>query len=93
MDDDVLRQVVQGPLRDPEVRALDDDALGEALRDRGFELDELELKAVRQIRTQAEGLEGEELDRFLDAQVDQDIAEDLQVQGPDLDVADEASSS
>jgi hypothetical protein len=91
MRDDVLRQVVQGPLRDPEVRALDDEALDEALRDRGFELDELELKAVRQIRSQAEGLEGEELERFLDANASTDMARDLQVQGPDLDVADEAS--
>jgi hypothetical protein len=90
MDNDVLRQVLQGPLRDPEVRSLDDGAFAEALRDRGFELDELELKAVRQIRTQAEGLEGDQLDRFLDAQVDQDIAPDLQVQGPDLDAADSA---
>jgi hypothetical protein len=84
MRDDVISAVLDGPMRDAEVRALPDDRFEEALRERGFDLDPIELKAVLQVRDQAAGLEGEALEAFLDSNADPDARARIEAQGSDL---------
>jgi hypothetical protein len=84
MRGDVISEVLNGPMREAEVRELPDDRFEEALRERGFELDPIELKTLRQVRDQAAGLEGEALDSFLDANADPDARASIELQGPDL---------
>ena len=84
MREDVISKVLNGPMRETEVRELPDDRFEETLRERGFELDPIELKTLRQVRDQAAGLEGEALDSFLDANADHDTRASIELQGSDL---------
>jgi hypothetical protein len=84
MRDDVISEVLRGPMREAEVRELPDDRFEGALRERGFELDPIELKTLRQVRDQAAGLEGEALEAFLDANADPDARASIELQGSDL---------
>jgi len=84
MRDDVISAVLSGPMREAEVRALPDDRFEEALRERGFDLDPIELKTVLQVRDQAAGLEGEALETFLDSNADPDARARIDAQGSDL---------
>jgi hypothetical protein len=85
MRDDVIAEVLKGPMREAEVRELPDDRLEQTLRERGFELDPIELKTVRQVRDQAAGLEGDVLADFLDANADPDARASIEIQGSDLE--------
>jgi hypothetical protein len=84
MRDDVISDVINGPLREAEVRELPDDRFEETLRERGFELDPIELKTLRQVRDQAAGLDGDALEAFLNANADPDARASIELQGSDL---------
>ncbi|MBI4261349.1 MAG: hypothetical protein HY658_12375 [Actinobacteria bacterium] len=65
--DEVIEQVLLGPMREEGFRRRDPGELDQALRELGFELSPDELKLVREVHRQAEGLDGERLDELLRA--------------------------